>query len=184
MRFVGRHLNPGSAPLRISSRLNSAARLLALLTLCALAPAALIPGKEGSASPPTRSARVSLAGLDLSTVDGARGARERIRKAAHDLCARNPGQRPIDFCVDDAMAAAQRQIKARTAQVSLADLDLRTPQGVHAARDRLHAAVRRACQELRTGSDASSTRYSACVDETFEHALRQADFVQRMSVDF
>jgi len=86
--------------------------------------------------------------------------------------------------VDDVTAAAQRQIKARTVKVSLADLDLGTPQGFHAAGDRLQAAARRACQELQAGGDVALTRYPACVAETFAHALRQIDLRQRISVDF
>jgi len=100
------------------------------------------------------------------------------------LCARNLGQRSLDLCVDEVMAAAQRQIKARTAKVSLADLDLGKPQDVQAARDRLQAAARRVCQELQTGREVASIQYSACVDETFAHALRQADLLQQTSADF
>jgi UrcA family protein len=173
---------------QFASGLKPTRRMLGLLALCALAPAAFLTGKEGRASPAPRSARVSLAGLDLATLEGARDARERIRKTARDLCAQNLGQRSLerslDFCVDEITAAAQQQIKARTAQVSLADLDLSTPQGAQAARDRLRAAARRVCQELQTGSRIASTQYSACVDEAFAHALRQTDLLGWMSVDF
>jgi len=182
MSSVDRHVS--AAAHRAGPGLKLASLLLGLIALCALAPAAFFTGKEGSASPATRSARVSLAGLDLSTPDGTHDARERIRKAARDLCARNLGQRSLDFCVDDIMAAAQRQIKARTTKVSLADLDLSTPQGVHAARDRLQAAARRACQELQIRRDVPLTQYSVCVNETFAHALRQTDLLQRIGVDF
>jgi UrcA family protein len=168
---------------RVGSSLTPAVWALALLTLFAVAPAAFLMSKESSDLPPTRSARVWLVDLDLSTPDGARDARERIRNAARELCARNLGRRSLDFCVDDLTAAAQRQIKARTMEVSLADLDLSTSQGVHVARDRLQAAARRVCRELQTGHVALS-QYAACVDETFAHALRQADLLQRTSVDF
>jgi UrcA family protein len=175
MSFVHRH--PSAAAQRPG--LKPTIRVLALLALCALAPAAFLIGKEGSASPAARSARVSLVGLDLSTPDGARDARERIRKAARDLCARNPSQRSLersfDFCVDDVISAAQRQIRARTTQVSLADLDLSTPEGIQAARERLQITARRVCQEL------PLNQYSACVAETFAHALRQTDLLQRTS---
>jgi UrcA family protein len=132
------HRPLSAAAQRLRSGLKPAARALGLLTLCALVPAAFLTGKEGRAFPASPSARVSLAGLDLSTPDGLRDARERIRKAARDLCARNLGQRPLDrsfdSCVDDVTVAAQRQIRARTAKVSLADLDLSAPEGVRAAR--------------------------------------------------
>jgi UrcA family protein len=177
MSFMHRH--PSAAAPRLRSGLKPSLRVLALLALCALAPAAFLIGKEGSPSPAPRSARVSLVGLDLSTPDGARDARERIRKAARDLCARNPSQRSpersFDYCVDDVIAAAQRQLRARTTQVSLADLDLSTAEGIQAARDRLQTTARRVCQEL------PSNQYSACVDETFANALRQTDLLQRIS---
>lgn len=177
MSFVHRY--PSAAAQRLRSGLKPTIRVLALLTLCVLAPAAFLTGKEGSASPTPRSARVSLVGLDLSTPEGAREARERIRKTAHDLCAGNPSQRSLersfDSCVDDVVAAAQRQIRARTAKVSLADLDLNTPEGVQAARERLQTTARRVCQEL------PLNQYSVCVDETFARALRQANLLQRMS---
>ena len=182
MSSVDRHLS--RAAQRLGSGLKPASCVLGLLALCALTPAAFLTGAERSAFPAPRSARVSLAGLDLSTPDGGRDARERIGKAARDLCARNLGQRSLDLCVDEVMAAAQRQIKARTAKVSLADLDLGKPQDVQAARDRLQAAARRVCHELQTGRDVVSIQYSACVDETFAHALRQASLLQQTSADF
>jgi UrcA family protein len=182
MNLVVRHL--GAAVQQVGSGLKPACRMLGLVALCALAPAAFLTSKEGTPSPAPRSVRVSLAGLDLSTPDGARDARERIRKTARDLCAQNLGQRSLDFCVEQVAAAAQRQIKARTAEVSLADLDLDTPQGAQAARDRLRAAAQRVCQESQTGSHVTSTQYSACVDETLAHALRQTDLLRRLSVDF
>ena len=176
MSLVNRHMSVAAH--RIGSVLRPAGLLFGLLTLCALASAAFLRDKEGSALPSARSVRVSFGGLDLSTPDGARDARERIRKAARDLCARNLGKRSLDWCVDEATAAAQQQIKAHTTRVSLADLDLSTPQGVHAARGRLQAAARRICQQLQTGSNVALTQYSACIDETFAHALRQADLLQ------
>jgi UrcA family protein len=182
MRSVVR--NVGAAAPWIKSRLRPAVAMLGLLGLCALAPAALLTGKgEHDALPAMRSARVSLAGLDLSTPEGARDARERIGKAARALCAGNLGKRPLDGCVSDVLAAAERQIRARTLAVSLADLDLSTPQGVRAARDRIEAAARRV-REPQPGSEVPSTRIGACVDETFAHAARQAELLQRISIDF
>jgi UrcA family protein len=48
----------------------------------------------------------------------------------------------------------------------------------------LRAAARRVCQELQPGSKLALTRYTACVDEAFAHALRQVDLLQRISLDF
>jgi UrcA family protein len=179
---LDRHLSAEAHRIGTGRKLASGA--LGLLALCALAPAAFLLRYESSDLPSARSARVSLAGLDLSSPNGARDAGKRIREAARDLCARNLSRRSLDLCADDLMAAAQRQIKARTTKVSLADLDLSTPQGVQAARDRLQATARRVCQELQSSRDGASTQYSACIDETFAHALRQANLLQRISVDF
>ena len=176
--------NVGATAHRISFRLNAASIVLGLLVLCAVAPAALFTGKQGAEFSAASNARVSLAGLDLSTPDGAREADERIRKAAHALCARNLGKRPLDWCVDDVLAAGQRQIRERTIRVSLAGLDLSTPQGVHVARGRLEAAARRVCQDPHLGSEVASTRNSDCVDETFARALRRVELLERISVDF
>jgi UrcA family protein len=104
MSFVNRHMN--GVALRIGSGLKPASCVLGLLAVCAVASAAFLTGREGSAFPPPRSARVSLAGLDLSTPDGVHDARERIRNAARELCARNLGQPSFDWCVHDIMAAA------------------------------------------------------------------------------
>jgi UrcA family protein len=182
MSSVDRHLNVGKQ--RVVSGLKIAGYALAALALSALAPAAFLTGKEGSAFPAARSARVSLAGLDFATADGAREARERIRKAAQGLCAGNLGQRSLDRCVNAITTAAQQQIEARTIKVSLADLDLSTPEGAHAAGDRLRAAARRVCQGLQPSREVALPRYSACVDEAFAHALRQVDLLQRISLDF
>jgi len=103
MSSVDRHPNPAAR--RIGSGLKPASRVLGLLALCALAGTTFLVGTEGSAFP-TRSARVSLAGLDLSTPDGVHDARERIRNAARELCGRNLGQPSFDWCVHDIMAAA------------------------------------------------------------------------------
>ena len=182
MSFVDHKV--GATAHRIRFRLNAASTVLGLLALCAVAPAALFTGKEAGEFSAAPNARVSLAGLDLSTPDGAREAHERISKAARALCARNPGKRPLDLCVDDVLAAAQRQISERTIKVSLAGLDLSTPQGVHVARGRLEAAARRVCQDPHPGSEVASTRNSDCVDETFARALRRVELLERISVDF
>jgi UrcA family protein len=174
---LDRHMSPEVK--RIGSGLKLTASALGLLALCAFASAAFLKGNEGRNLPPARSARVSLAGLDLSTREGDREARERIAQAARDLCARNLGQRSLDSCIDGVKTAAQRQIKARTTKISVADLDLATPQGVQAARDRLLAAARRVCQESQPGRDVASIQYSTCVNETFANVVRQADLPER-----
>jgi UrcA family protein len=60
------------------------------------------------------------------------------------------------------------------AKVSLVDLDLSTPQGARAARDRLHEAARRLCSQVSDANDLShQTNYVACVDGALADALRQ-----------
>jgi UrcA family protein len=86
----------------------------ALLALCVLASAAEAAPTRDTA-PVTRSAKVSLAGLDLSTLDGARAARERLRGTARRLCAQVADDLDLSHqsnfvaCVDETLAAALRQ---------------------------------------------------------------------------
>lgn len=86
----------------------------ALLALGVLAPAAEAAPTSDTA-PVTRSAKVSLAGLDLSTPDGARAARERLRGTARRLCAQVADDLDLSHqpnfiaCVDETLAAALRQ---------------------------------------------------------------------------
>ena len=85
--------------------------ITALLVLCVLASAA-VAGPTSDTAPVTRSAKVSLAGLDLSTPDGARAARERLHATARRLCAQVADNLDLSHqsnfvaCVDDALAAA------------------------------------------------------------------------------
>ena len=70
--------------------------------------------------PATRSAKVPLAGLDLSTTAGARAAYERIKSTAERLCFQLGNIREIDhmeaykMCVNEALADAVRRINAPT----------------------------------------------------------------------
>ena len=70
-----------------------------------------------------------------------------------------------------------------SAQVSLADLDLSTPDGRRVARDRLHEAARRLCSQVAAGQDLShQTNFVACVDDTLANALRRLDAPARTAV--
>ena len=86
----------------------------ALLALCVLGSAAEA-GATRDTAPVTRSAKVSLAGLDLSSADGARAARERLRRTARRLCAQVADELDLSHqsnfvaCVDESLAAALRQ---------------------------------------------------------------------------
>jgi UrcA family protein len=87
----------------------------ALLALCVLASAAeAAPPSDGALV--TRSAKVSLAGLDLSTPDGARAARERLRGTARRLCAQVADDLDLSHhsnfvaCMEETLAAALRRV--------------------------------------------------------------------------
>jgi UrcA family protein len=64
----------------------------------------------------TRSAKVSIKGLDLSMPEGARAARERLRQAARKLCAQVADELDLSHhanyvaCVDQSVAKALQQV--------------------------------------------------------------------------
>jgi UrcA family protein len=93
-------------------------RTTALLALCALASAGAVADPQSGASPATRSAKVSLAGLDLSTAAGARAARERLHQTARRLCAQVADSLDLSHqanflkCVDETLAKALGQVAA------------------------------------------------------------------------
>ena len=66
---------------------------------------------------------------------------------------------------------------SRIADVSLADLNLSTPEGMSAARERLHAMAERICAEGATGSQPHLT---SCVDSTLAGALKQIDALKQL----
>jgi UrcA family protein len=60
--------------------------------------------------------------------------------------------------------------------VSLADLDLSTPEGARIARERLETITRRICGELARRQDLSyQPSFAACVQDSLARALAQAD---------
>ena len=87
----------------------------ALLVLCVFASAAVAASPTDTA-PVTRSAKVSLAGLDLSTPEGARTAHERLHATARRLCAQVADHLDLSHqptfvaCVDETLAAALRKV--------------------------------------------------------------------------
>ncbi len=63
---------------------------------------------------------------------------------------------------------------SRVADVSLADLDLATADGLRVARDRLHTMAQHVCaQPAGSGGLSSEPTLVACVDSTLAGALRQ-----------
>ena len=91
-------------------------RTTAFLALCALASLNVVAGPQTSTVPVTRSARVSLADLDLKTPEGARAARERLRETARRLCTQVADSLDLSHqpnfvkCVDDTLAKALKQV--------------------------------------------------------------------------
>lgn len=110
---IGTHLlNRSTSPL-------NAIRTAAVAALFALASAAL----ADPPAPPaveTRSAKVSLAGLDLATPAGARAALERLKIAAQHLCWELGDVRKISYqatynaCVNETLTDAVRRVNAPT----------------------------------------------------------------------
>jgi len=151
---------------------------------------------QPAATKPISVVDVSLADLNLSTSQGMRLTRERLRTVAERICAgaaggETPSRPAFGACVDGTVANALQHIEALRqshlavrntvtvgASVSLADLDLSTLEGADTARQRLDAMVRRLCGELARRRDLLyPPSYAACVHESLTRALAQADVV-------
>jgi UrcA family protein len=77
-----------------------------------------------------------------------------------------------------AVAGAQQQSASadatRSTQVSLAGLDLSTPEGINSARDRLRGTAVRLCTQVVDDHDLSQhSNFLKCMDSTMTNALRQ-----------
>jgi UrcA family protein len=74
----------------------------------------------------------------------------------------------------------------RVADVSLADLDLSTPEGMRVASERLHTMAQRVCAEPADNRAAdnrglwSQPNFVACVDSTLAGALRQINALRQV----
>lgn len=142
----------------------------------------------------SRAAEVSLADLDLSTAEGMRQARERLHAMAEYVCrgsahAIGPN---LTTCVDSTLASHLKQIDAlkqidmttrnsvtRAANVSLADLNLSTPEGSRIAHERLESMARRLCKELARSHELTyQPNYAACVHDTLAGAWAQANVIR------
>jgi UrcA family protein len=90
-----------------------AAALVALIALTSVTALADQP-------PATKVAKISLAGLNLSTPEGARAAYERIKTTAERLCFQMSDSRKIDYqavykvCVNETLGDTVRRINAPT----------------------------------------------------------------------
>jgi UrcA family protein len=194
-----------AAQLAFSSCFKPIVGTIMLLALCVIGSADALAGAEIDASV-ARSAKVSIAGLDLSTPQGARAARERLRQTARKLCDQVADELDLSrhanylACVEDTVAAALKKVQegasasgtpvqakssaapgkpldapsSRTSKVSLADLDVATPEGARAAHQRLQREARRLCSEVADELDLSlHANYVACVDESLAKAMHQ-----------
>jgi UrcA family protein len=85
----------------------------------------------------------------------------------------------LALCVfGPALATAQQQStsadQARSTKVSLAGLDLSTPEGMTSARERLRGTAVRLCTQVADELDLSHhANFTKCVDSTVTSALRQ-----------
>jgi UrcA family protein len=83
-----------------------------------------------------------------------------------------------------AQSPAAAGVETRTSNLSLADLDLSTPAGVDAARDRLQQTARRRCSQVADRQDLSNQpNFIACMDETLAAALRQINGPVRAAIE-
>jgi UrcA family protein len=100
-------------------------RMLAWLLAMGCASALANP-PDAQKTPVTRSGRVSLQGLDLSTAAGAQAARERIHQAARRLCGALADDLDLAHqphfvaCVAEATARATRRLDARNGVPAMA----------------------------------------------------------------
>jgi len=73
--------------------------------------------------------------------------------------------------------------ETRVADVSLADLDLSTPQGMRAARERLHTMAQRVCAKSTDNHGLSpQPDLIACVDSTLASALGQINALRQINL--
>jgi len=156
----------------------------------------------------TRSAHVSIAGLDLSTPEGARAAREQLNSTARRLCGQLADALDLSrhdnyvACVEETFATALRALDPKTrtadgkpdrhrpvataksdpidpstirhARVSVADLDLSSPEGRRLAQERVRAVADRLCWQVTSGVQPGLfERVRACVDQALADATQQ-----------
>jgi UrcA family protein len=98
------------------SRRKSFACVASLLALSVIKSAVATAGSKPDQPGDSRSEKVSIAGLDLSTADGLNTARERVHQVARRLCLQQANAQDRSshwnyvMCVDDAVASAMQQV--------------------------------------------------------------------------
>jgi UrcA family protein len=151
-----------------ASCLEAHIRTATLLALFALASGVTLAGPKTDIAPVTRSARVSLADLDLSTPEGARAARERLHKTVRHLCNRVADELDLSHqanyvaCVDETLAAALRKVNEPAAgsapNTSVQTLAKKTDQPAHSATDSRTSKVSLSDLDLATPEGARFAR--------------------------
>lgn len=188
-------MNSKSSLFRRSSGRLSTAGTAIFTVLLASAPLAWAD-QHATTAAVSRIAGVSLADVDLSTSAGIQEARNRLRAMAQRVCAEGvaghdlTSQPTFVACVESTVAGALRQISAleqtnltvrhsvtRAANVSLADLDLSTAEGLILARERVETMARRLCAELARSREL--TYEPNCVHDTLAGALAQVEAISR-----
>jgi UrcA family protein len=169
------------------------AGMIAGTALLALVPITATSAPQDARPVESRVADVSLTDLNLSTQEGMRAAHDRLEAMARRVCgkqAENAGAPALPnfaACVANTLGNALRQVNAltldnravrnsvtRAASVTLADLDLSTPEGFETARQRLRTSAERVCSELARSSELLyQPSYTACVDDSLRGALAQ-----------
>jgi len=177
-------------------------RTAVMMALCVFGPAAAMAQQQAATAAETRTTKVSLAGLDVSTPEGMIAARTRLRDTAVRLCSQVADELDLSHhanfvkCVDATVTSALQQLTGpmlaggaaqpsaskpaapvpaavtRAETVSLADLDLSTPEGARAAHERLHQVASTLCFAVGDPSDLSHVaNFYACVDDAMARAL-------------
>ena len=181
-------------PLLLSFSSRRASLGVAVAALLAIVSVHTYADPPAATAAPSRVSDVSLADLNLSTPEGMSAARERLHTMAERMCAEQASASQPNFasCVDSTVAGALRQIDAlkqikqtsshsvtRAANVSLADLDLSTPEGSRTAQERLETMARRLCTELARNPELTyEPNYAACVHDTLVGAWAQANVIR------
>ena len=134
-----------ATPLALPSCLKTPIRTIALLALCAHVSGVTAAGPKTDNAPVTRSAKVPLADLDLSTPEGMRAARERLHQTARHLCNRVADELDLSHqanyvaCVDETLAAALRKViepaAAAAPSTSVQTIARKSDQPAHSATD-------------------------------------------------
>jgi UrcA family protein len=190
------------------SGLTAIARAATAMAVCLAMPIAVL-AQESPITAPSRVAKVSLIGLDLTTARGLAEARSRLHETARQSCTRAAGNQepsnPANFvsCIDNTLMSELKQINGsnrtaitargsawptaaevetiglagetrgtRVMIVSIADLDILSPQDALIAQQRIHNTARRICGQL-TGSQDFASTYAKCVIDATAGALRQ-----------